>query len=204
MPTATEKNTAKKTTNRKPKTKSVETVQATEEVVNATSVVEEIKPEVKNVARKYERDDLIPCRSVTAGYLGIQGQRTKQPYPFENMGDTGYIEFQDLNSWLASHHPILFEPFIIIEDEELLSDVRWAEVRDLYDSMYSTEDAKEVLNLPINSFKEKFPKLPLGLKNAVKSEVVKQIGDGTFDSFQKVKIIDDVCGTAIGSIMVAE
>lgn len=194
-----------KTTTRKTSTKkaTVEPKVELEPVIE--SVVEEVEKNVepvKNVAKEYKKDDVIPCRSVTAGYLGIVGPRTKQPYPFENMGDVAYIEYQDLYSWLTAQHPIIFKPFLIIEDTDLLEDVRWAAVKELYENMCALEDVNEILNLPVNEFKKKFPILPVGLKSAVKSEIVKRIGDGTFDSIGKIKVVDDVCGTSIGSMMI--
>lgn len=210
MATSMEKpSTAKKTTTRKKAT----TPKAEKPVVeqNVVEVKEEapVKTEakvmaekpVKNVAKIYDKDDLITCRSVTAGYLGIVGPRTGQLYPFENMGDIGYVEFQDLNSWLASRNRVLFDPCIVIEDDTLLEDVRWQEIVDIYKDMYDTTDINDILNLPPREFSKRFPKLPNGLKNAIKSEMTRQIQDGTFDSIQKIKVVDDVCGTSIGAII---
>ena len=199
MATTNTKTTTKKPSTRKAKVE--EPVVETVETPVQEPVQEPVKESVKNIAKTYERDDLITCRSVTAGYLGFSGPRTKQLYPFENMGDVGYIEYQDLNSLLASRSKILFEPYIVIEDEKLLEDVRWADLRAVYASMFNLEDAKQIINLPVNEFRVKFPKLPLGLKNAVKAEVSKQIEEGRFDSIQKVKVIDEICDTSIGSIM---
>lgn len=205
MATSMEKpSTAKKTTTRKRATTPKAEKPAVEKkaaAVEVEPVVEEVKP-VKNVAKIYDKDDLITCRSVTAGYLGIVGPRTKQLYPFENMGDIGYVEFQDLNSWLASRNRVLFDPCIVIEDDTLLSDIRWKEIVDIYKEMYDITDIQDVLNLPPRDFAKMFPKLPNGLKNAVKSEMTRQIQEGAFDSIQKIKVVDEVCGTSIGAIIV--
>lgn len=202
MPTAKE-TTAKKTT-RKPSTKKAAPV-VTETPVEVIPEVEDvIKEQPVKSPREYAKDDDIPCRSVNAGYMCFDGPRTHQPYPFGNSGDINYIEYQDLNSLLVTHSKILYEPFIVIEDEELLADDRWAELRALYDEIYGLDSARTVLNLPVNEFKERFPKLPLGLKNSIKSEVVRLIDLGQFDSIQKIKTIDEVCGTSIGALMVAD
>lgn len=196
--------TAKTTTRKTSTKKAAATPKVNPEVVEQPVVHEtvEVAEPVKNVAKRYEKDDVIPCRSVTAGYLGVVGPRTKQPYPFENMGDVAYVEYQDLYSWLTAQHPVIFKPYFIIEDNELLEDVRWAEVKKLYDGMCALEDVNEILNLSVPEFKKKFPIIPVGLKDAVKSEMVKRIADGTFDSIGKIKVVDEVCGTSIGSMMI--
>ena len=77
--------------------------------------------------KKYEPDDLIPCRSMYAGTLLFTGDKTKITYEFSNMGDFRYIEYQDLLSALLVRKKSLFAPYIIIEDEELLENVHWQE-----------------------------------------------------------------------------
>ena len=86
--------------------------------------VKETVAEVKK-PKKYEPDDLIPCRSMYAGTLLFTGDKTKITYEFSNMGDFRYIEYQDLLSALLVRKKSLFAPYIIIEDEELLENVHW-------------------------------------------------------------------------------
>jgi len=203
MPTAKE-TTAKKTT-RKTTAKRPAPVVAEAPIETAVEIEEPVIEESPvKASREFAKDDDIACRSVNAGYMCFDGPRTHQPYPFGNSGDVNYVEYQDLNSLLVTRSKILYEPFIVVEDEELLADPRWAEVKELYDRIYGLDSARSILNLPVSEFKEKFPKLPLGLKNSVKSEVVRLIDDGQFDSIQKIRVIDEVCGTSIGALMVAE
>lgn len=210
MPTAKETTTAKKTTRKStPKKVVAQAVTETpvETIVEVEEHIEEQAPvfaKPVNVSRTYAKDDTIPCRSVNAGYMCFSGPRSHQAYPFGDMGDVNYLEFQDLNSMLAVRDKILFEPFIVVEDEELLQDVRWAEVKALYDKIYNYQTARDILNLSNDQFKNEFPKLPLGLKNAVKSEVVRLIDNGGFDSIGKIRVIDEVCGTSIGALMIAD
>lgn len=157
--------------------------------VKETVVVESKKP------KKYEPDDLIPCRSMYAGTLLFTGEKTKITYEFSNMGDFRYIEYQDLLSALLVRKKSIFAPYIIIEDEELLENVHWQEVKKVYDGLYSRQDLINLINLPTSKFDSEFRKLPSGFKNTIATMVSEMITEGTFDSMNKIKIIDKECGT---------
>lgn len=153
------------------------------------AVVEPKKP------RKYEPDDLIPCRSMYAGTLLFTGEKTKITYEFSNMGDFRYVEYQDLLSALLLRKKSLFAPYIVIEDDKLLEDVHWQEVKAVYDGLYTRQDLINLINLPATRFAEEFKKLPSGFKSTIATMVSEMITEGTFDSMNKIKVIDEVCGT---------
>ena len=44
-------------------------------------------------------------------------------------------------------------------------------------------------------FSEEFRKLPSGFKSTIATMVSEMISEGTFDSMNKIKIIDEECGT---------
>lgn len=156
-----------------------------------------VKETPKKTAKKYEPDDLIMCRSMYAGTLLFTGLKSKQTYEFCGIGDTRYIEYQDLQAAMITRKQNLYAPYIIIEDEELLEDVHWKSLRDLYDSMYDESDIEDLLNLPTIRFKEEFKKLPVGFKKTVSLIVSTRVQEGTFDSVNKISIIDELCGTDI-------
>ena len=86
------------------------------------------------------------------------------------------------------------KPLFVIEDEELLADARWKDVKALYEKIQAN-DVETVLNLPSDRFDSVFAELPVGIQNAVKSEIATRMEAGTFDSIQKIKTVDRVCGT---------
>ena len=158
-------------------------------------VVEQVQP------RQFNQHDLILCRSVTAGWLGCGG-KSGQYYIFENFGDYCEIEYQDLFALKQRRSPYIYSPLFIIEDDELLDNPRWADIKKFYDEqVYTKEDIDEVLNVPNNKFEAALKALPKGLAKSLQVEVAKRIEDGTFDSLRKIKIIDDVFGTDFKSIL---
>ena len=171
------------------------------EVQSLTSKPSTEPVEVKKQPRQFNQNDLILCRSVTAGWLGVSG-KSGQYYVFENFGDECEIEYQDLFALKSRHSNYIYAPHFVIEDEELLENPRWTDVAKFYDEkVYTLEDVDEVLNLPVNNFKKALTQLPRGLAKSLQVKVAEKIEDGSFDSIKKIKIIDEVFGTDFHSIL---
>lgn len=201
MATTTRKKTVTKTTASKAKPEAEVTEAVVEEPVAAKPAVEEKvvkKPEV--APRQFNQNDLILCRSVTAGWLGVSG-KSGQYYVFENFGDECELEYQDLFALKSRHSQYIYAPLFVIEDEELLANPRWKDVATFYDDKVFQEDIDEVLNLPVTSFEKALKALPKGLAKSLQVKVAQKIEEGTFDSLKKIKIIDDVYGTDFRSIL---
>lgn len=154
-----------------------------------------------STSRQFNQHDLILCRSVTAGWLGCGG-KSGQYYVFENFGDQCEIEYQDLFALKQRRSPYLYAPLFVIEDEELLDDPRWADIKNFYDSqVYTMDDINAILNTPVGKFENTLRALPKGLAKSLQVEVATRIENGTFDSLRKIKIIDDVFNTDFRSVL---
>ena len=160
--------------------------------VKTTNSTQDVK---KVTNRKFAADDLIPVRSVTQGELLLPGKKTGIVYRWAAFGDVTAIEYQDLYSLKASRSAYVYSPLFVVEDEELLADPKWKDVVALYDSMYDTEDIEQILKLPVGKFKAVLKQVPKGFLNSIKVEVSTRIEAGTFDSINKIKAVDEICGT---------
>lgn len=145
--------------------------------------------------RKYEADDTIPVRSITQGELLMPGRKSGILYRWAGAGDVEEVEYQDLYALKVRRSAYVYEPLFVIDDEELLADPKWKDVVALYQTMYDTEDISAILRLPVNQFKKVLKQVPKGLLNSIKVEVATQIENGKFDSINKIKAIDELCGT---------
>lgn len=193
--------TRKRTTAKAPAAEKVE-APVEENVVEETPAKEVSKatPAPAAEPRQFNQNDLILCRSVTAGWLGVSG-KSGQYYVFENFGDECEIEYQDLFALKSRRSNYIYAPLFVIEDEELLENPRWKDVAQFYDEKVFSEDIDEVLNLPVSSFKKALEALPKGLAKALQVKVAEKIEDGSFDSLSKIKIIDEVYGTDFRNIL---
>ena len=173
-----------------------------EQDVIATSdeVVEEVKEAVNSAPKKankskHDPNELILCRSVRFGGLRLIGPKTHMPYEWSNEGDIREVEYQDLVSWRALRHRYLFEPMIIIEDEDIVEEWR-ADLGKLYDGLQEL-DLKEMFKLPHRNFVAQLKKLPDGMKTTVQNMAYAMIQDGTLYDLRTIRAIDEILGTEL-------
>ena len=152
------------------------------------------------IEREYKGDDLIPCRSMTKGELIYVGKKTKEVYTWADYDDVTEVEYQDLLALKSPKSPFIFETLFIIEDEELIETAKWKDVKAIYEQIYS-DDVPTLISMDTNKFEKVFPSLPNGLKRAVVTEVATQMEAGTFDSIQKIKLIDELCNTDLAAML---
>lgn len=167
----------------------------TDEIIE-NEAVEEVKSTPKKVNKvKHEPNEYILCRSVRFGELMLIGPKTHTPYRWANEGDIAEVEFQDLMSWKALRHKYLFEPMIIIEDEEIVEE--WsAELGKLYTELQNI-DIKALFKLPHRQFIAQLKKLPTGMKSTVQNMAYAMIQDGTLYDLRIIKAIDEILGTEL-------
>ena len=168
----------------------LEETEALEEVVTTK---QESKKAPAKVARKYEPDELITCRSLTYGELLLTGKKSKLLYTWANYGDTTEVEYQDLQALKSTKSTYLYRPRIVIEDEELVE--QWGkDFIDMYKNIVDV-DVEDMFKLPLAQFKSKLKNSPRGVKQAVKNIAGEKILNGTLDSLKKIAAIDEILGT---------
>ena len=151
--------------------------------------------------RKYEPTDIIMCHSVFPGKFFFSGPKTKIIYPFEACGDENPVEYQDLLAAMMSKKKSIMAPFIVVDDEELLEDVRWKQVKKVYDSMFAIKDMDKFLSMPFATFKKTFEKLPAGIKKNVMLEISARVRDGEFSEMNKIRLVDEACSSNIAVLL---
>ena len=159
--------------------------------VNKDVITEVVTEKVEK--RKYKNDDVIICKSFTNGKLLVTGEKSGILYRWADYGDIEEVEYQDLIYMIRSHKPSVFVPRFIIQDKELLED--YPELVKLYDSLYSTNDLKDILALPITQMKSAIKELPDSAIESIKGIAASMISSGTFDSAKKIKAFDELLDT---------
>lgn len=170
--------------------------------IKSIEKAEQIEKESKIKADKdYRPDEMIKCHSVFAGTLLFTGAHTGFTYEFHGIGDTRNIEYQDLKAALLQHKAALFDPDIVIEDSNLISDEHWVEIKEIYENMYDETEIKQILNMPTTTFKSKFQEMPDVARQMIITLISNQIEAGTFESYNKARFIDSICGTRFDLMM---
>lgn len=168
-----------------------------EEEIVETEVDEEVdvKPVRKVNKPKHDPSELIECSSVVFGELILIGPKTHMRYSWANEGDVREVEYQDLVSWRALHHRYLFDPMIVIEDEDIREEWK-ADLGKLYDNL-QTVDLKALFNLPQRQFVAQLKQLPPSMKSSVQNMAYAMIQDKTLDSLRKIEALDEILGTEL-------
>lgn len=174
-----------------------ETIKTNEEAEKAlaTTVVNETMKTAVKTDKDYKPDEMIPCRSVFAGTRLFIGAHTGMVYTFSGMGDRRNVEYQDLKAAMLQQKNVLFAPDIIIEDSNLINDEHWSDLKAVYENMNDETDIKRVYELPTRDFEKEFIKLPIVARDVIIQWIASEIEAGTFESYNKAKIVDKICGT---------
>lgn len=151
--------------------------------------------------RKYEPNDIVMCHSVFPGRFLFTGPKTKIVYPFEACGDENPVEYQDLLAAMMSKKKSIMAPYIVVDDEELLEDIRWKQVKKVYDSMFAIKDMDKFLSMSFATFKKTFEKLPAGIKKNVMLEISARVRDGEFSEMNKIRLVDEACSSNIAVLL---
>ena len=178
----------------------VVTEEVVEEVVvedKVEEVAEEaITPTPKKVNKpKHDSNELVPCRSVRFGELRLIGPKTHMPYSWANEGDVREVEYQDLVSWKALGSRYLYEPMIIIEDEDIVAEWK-ADFGKLYEDLQEI-DLKAMFKLPERQFIAQLKKLPEGMKPTIQNMAYAMIQDRTLYDLRIIDAIDQNLGTEL-------
>lgn len=183
------------------KKNTAETKVETAVVKEEQKVQETPKAAPKSAKKEYKSADLIPCTSVTVGELICIGPRTGQRYNAFGYGDKIQIEYQDLLAFKMKRSSYLYMPYLTIDDDELLSDPAWEDIRDIDTKVYMTNDLDEFFDLPVNKMKAVLDSSPNGFKSAVRVMAMTKLDSGELDSINRIKMLDEVLGTDLQSLM---
>lgn len=154
------------------------------------------------VTKEYDAYDLIPCQSLVNGTMYYLSPKSNTMYTWDNNGSIVDMTYEDLLVMKQSHSELMYRPCLMIMDEELLSQPRWANVKSIYDNydVLSLGDATKIISLDSLSLKKALDKLTPSMRVVICNTAATMIENGTLDSIAKIKVIDEVCGTELYSL----
>lgn len=163
----------------------------------STTSVEEVEAK-----KTFAPEDEIECVSVTAGELIMIGKKTGRLYDWSNYGDTAFVEYQDLKAEMHNaKSKYIYEPYFMIENDDVVNSPEFKAVKEVYKNAISAEEINEFFDLSTQQFKSQLKSLPNGIKDTIKSIARDKIEDGTLDSINKIKILDQVLGTDLYNLL---
>ena len=166
---------------------------------NSEEVSETKKTQTKKVEkRKFEQNEGISCRSVVQGGVYMTGNKTKAPYEWSDYGDRTEVEYCDLVSLVRERSGYLFNPFIVVEDEDFIAE--FPQLEKFYSQNYSIMELSNILSLPVEQMEREISTLPKTAVDSLKKIAANQVSLGQIDSVSKIKALDKIFGTDLNLI----
>lgn len=167
----------------------------TEEAPKKT--VRKTLPPVREV-KKYNPDDLIPCRSIVPWYLETLGLDKRTPYKWPGYGDLEYVAYRDLQSWRRK--PIIMEGMIFIEDPDICE--QWKnDLGKVYKNYVGIEYPEEFFDKSDEEFEKMLTEATDSFKEIIKYTAAMMIRNENYPSIQKISIVDRVLGTGLKDLI---
>lgn len=191
-----------------PETNKTNTENAVEEKATTKSTAKRTRtkkttpaPKEEPKARAFDKEDLIPCMSVTTGELiyheSFSKSRTR--YEWLQYGDVTEVEYQDLKAMLARKSDYLFYPYFIVMDEDFLKEN--SQLQDVTNQFYGLDNPRNFFDKTPVALEAFLNSAPEGVRDAAKTAAAKLIKDGELDSIRIVKTIDKTLGTEFAKLM---
>lgn len=144
--------------------------------------------------KKFELDDMIPCRSVTPWKLMSVGTDKYTVYVWNGFGDIEYVRYRDLQAMRRKN--IIRKPKILIDNADLC--YQWRnDLGDTYKHYIGVDYPEEFFDLSDEKFKRLLTKAPDVLKEVIKFTAINMVRNENYPTLQKLSIIDDLLGTCI-------
>ena len=167
-----------------------------EEVATKTlsDVTKDIKDMVVDTVKKFNPDDLIPCKSVTPWELVAVGMDKNTVYHWNGYGDVDYVSYRDLQSFRRKD--LIKKPKVIIEDADLCYQWR-RELGDTYKYYLGVEYPEEFFDLTDREFEKLLRVAPNTIKEVIKFTAMNMVRNENYPTLQKLTLVDEILGTCI-------
>ena len=142
---------------------------------------------------KFDQSDGIMCRSIKAGAVYMEGNKTNILYEFDGYGDEAEIEYRDLVAAVRSKSSFIFAPYILVENEDFINE--FPQLKKFYDEKFTVRELYSVLDLDEKDMIATIKALPSGAIETLKNLASSRVADGSLDSISKVAALDDLFGT---------
>jgi hypothetical protein len=171
------------------------TIKKEEVVIEGT--VEKVEPKLQKKVQ-IDRDSLIACYNITSGNLIYISRKNGLQTVWSNYGDVEYIDFAELLTMKASQPKFLNEPWIFVEDEEVVNQLGLKEV---YKNIIPVHEVDDFFNLNVNQAREILPKLPKGMKELISDKARKGIQNGELSNLQLIRLLEQELQLDLISLM---
>lgn len=145
----------------------------------------------------------VRCKSVRQNELFYKASASGARYVWNGFGDIRELPYQEIIAMRASRSPFLYEPWLIIEDKDLMKKPEFKEdFADLYALYAEFDNPKEFFEQPVSVIEEKLADIPNGLRDLIVYNAASYIEDGSLDRMSVVTALDKMFGTNLKMLMI--
>lgn len=135
-----------------------------------------------------DRNELIPCRSVTTGTLIHISDRTRARYVWSDFGTRQYIEMGELLDMRASHPKFLSDVQMIVEDEEAVDILGLVHK---YETLGDFDTLDDFFEKSADELAEILPNLPKGIKQSLGNRARHLVEEGELDRLGIIRVFEE-------------
>lgn len=166
---------------------------------------ETVEPAVEKVVKHeppkkkvIDRDTMVSCRNITSGRLTYISKKTGLETVWSEFGDEEYIDVAELLTMKSSQPKFLKEPWVFIDDEDIID---YLGLKELYKTIIPIDEVEDFFNLSVNEARKILPKLPKGMKTLIAEKARKGIQEGTLSNIQLVRLLEQELQLDLISLM---
>lgn len=175
-------------------TESIQEVVAKETLETLKAIKEEIKADKKETSTtgrkksvEIDANEMINVRSVTYGGLNYVSSKTGIFTRWSQYGDVQQMEYAELVTMKASSRAFLFDPRIVIDDEEVAEKLGLTE---LYKQLEEVADLEKFFGVDLLQMQTAIQKLPKGAKETVRQKASEMVRSGRLYDTRKIKMLE--------------
>lgn len=149
---------------------------------------EEVKQPVRTKRTQIDANELIPCRSTTHGELIYISKRTGERIVWDDFGNVQDITMGELKNLYSSSPKFITDVLFVIDDEEAVEALNLTK---LYNGLFDLTNIEDFFDNSATQMSNLLDKMPLGLRQAIASKAGEKVKNGTLDSRNKIKVLQD-------------
>jgi hypothetical protein len=130
---------------------------------------------------------MVSCKNITLGTLTYVSRKTQMETNWEGYGAEEFMDIGELITMSSSQPKFLKEPWIIIEDEDV---IEYLGLKSLYDKLFYVDNIEEFFTKSSAEIKELLQQAPKGLKELIADKARELITSEKLYDLRIIKVLD--------------
>lgn len=170
-----------------------EEVKINEDIEVIEEVVENVKKEevVKKTkqAIRFDPNEEVQVVSLNPRGTLIFEDHEHTIFEWKNFGDDNWISIKGLLHMRNRHRGFFTTPLVRVDEDV----AEFLKIDVMYQDLVDLDNIDAIFEMGNTEFKKLIIKIPNGIREIIASFAIEKFADGTLDSMQKIRIIEEIC-----------